>query len=201
MKKILLVQGLTLALFACLIITGGYLSGTNMTWTFAKGVSFKYASILAEYQDNPWFKPGLDIIRVIQALVTLVPIIELGIYIRIFKLLNESSKKNSRALTEALFKHRKQRNVLTLSGQFYCFCLETFVGILGNLMLSNSINHPLIDPSMYPIVVIIGSTIETLGKFCASPDMREFYFPRFFHSTFPQIIKAMEKKMPPKMMS
>ncbi len=187
-------QGLTQVTSTSLIVLGGCLSGTNMTWSFAKGVSFKYASILAQYQDNAWFKPGLKIIQVTQGVVTLVPVMELAIYIRLFKTLNQSNKENARMLPKALLKQRKQRNVLTLSGQFYCYILETIVINLGNLMLTSIVNHPLLDPSMFPIFVIIGSTIETIGKYWASPDMREFFFPKFFN----QVISVEDVRINPK---
>ncbi len=176
LRKVLVLQWIVVLILSSVTVIGGSLSGTNMTWTFAKGVSFKFSLILAEYQmKNGWYNIGITLVKAMTSFALMSILSELFLYMAIFRFLKQNDLRIASSLTKETLNFRKRRNVMTLSGQVFCFAVETFTLICGNLMINSVLEHPLLHPSMYPALLIFGSTLESLGKFFSSPDLRQHY--------------------------
>ena len=103
---------------------------------------------------------------------------EMAIYVFLFYDVyhhNEELKNgNSLGLSTDILNQRKQRNVITLVGQFLAFIIE-IIGV--NLILLVVVYHGTNDfVGIVPRLKIFGSALLMITYFLTSPELRNFYF-------------------------
>ena len=65
---------------------------------------------------------------------------------------------------------RNHKNVITLGGQAFSFFVELSVAIYCVIHM----NYTTADPSNMPILIIIGSTIVSVGQFVCSHELKRY---------------------------
>lgn len=103
-------------------------------------------------------------------------ILELLMYVFIFKHLKNHDEKKVQGLTKDIIQRRTKRNVITLSGQAWTFGIETILSIFLHVSINwESAASIFFSPQITPFYVILISSAVSFGQFFTSPEMRRFY--------------------------
>lgn len=107
--------------------------------------------------------------------VLLLSIIELAMYIQIFKALRKKDESMKTSIGKDMFLMRTNRNIISLSGQAFAFGIELIMMIITQIITHTNSTSPYFMPQMTTFNLVIASTILSIGQFLSSPDMRQFY--------------------------
>ncbi len=163
-----------ISLIAVLVLTGGIISGANVTYAFALGCSVEMCQILQEVKgyDLHTIRIGVLMNRAVNSIAQILLFFELAAYVTIFVGLYRNDEKVRLSLSETTVNYRRKRNAISLSGQVICFLTETFVSMLNALILSLGFN---LDLSLFPMSITLGSGITALVTMATSPELRRHY--------------------------
>ena len=162
------------ALLATFLLAG-YQVDTNTIIVFCRGYNLAMGAIFREYRGIPPYLS--NVVFGMWCFVTLIPFVELGIYIDLFWHLNDHDKETEQngLMPREAINQRRRRNIVTLSGQAFAFCIEAGFGFIISMMYL--IPDDILDASLHPILSIMLTTATAVAHFMASPELRRFYFP------------------------
>ena len=178
LKKILWYEGLTASLIVVLSMSLGYQLDPNTPVVLCRGYSIQMREIIRDYEnsdDSDRYISHVSIAIVIM-LGLVMPCVELGMYVYLYQHLSDNDRKieeRGGLPKEEIFRRRK-RNILTLYGQSFAFCIEAGFGFFFFMIQTR---HNMDEFFMEPILVLVISTVISVAQFWSSPDLKRFYFP------------------------
>ena len=88
--------------------------------------------------------------------------------------LEKRNGKNILNISEAIFRQRKRKNVITFVGQFACFIVEIVVSVIVQILTVYHGSN--VGNGLLPVIFISSSAILSTTFIMASPEIRRFYF-------------------------
>ena len=107
------------------------------------------------------------VIVIMQALF----LVELVIYIIIWHVLQKHDQGMKHLLSTMDLQQRKQKNVLTLSGQVISFFIEFIVSLFT---LAHVLNNDMADPTVMPVVIITSSSVISMSQLWTSHESKRY---------------------------
>ena len=142
----------------------GYQMDTNTIIVFCRGYSHAMGTISRDYHGilEMWHSTT---VLAIWSFVTVVPFVELGIYFNLYKHLNNNDQEIEQrgVLPKEVISQRRRKNIITLSGQAFAFCIEAGFGFIVSMM--NLIPDDILDASLHPILAIAFSSANAFAHF------------------------------------
>ena len=175
MSGLLRLQIVMVSTLVGIVVCGGVLADTNLSWSFVLGYSMEMSKIISEAkgQDIETIHIGMSLVMTANVMAQLLVLFELGCYIRIYISLHKNDKKVKMSLTKKAFSSRRKKNVMTLSGQIINFVMETLLTTIVTLLYTQ---HGLIEESNFPLSIVISSSVVAVASILTSPELKKYYF-------------------------
>ena len=171
-KIILAIQGFITIVGVIIAVIGSELHRAPMLIPFCKGISYEFFTTLRIYQgDHKYAQIGNILLTFNYLLVQSILILEIILYVILFKAFRQSDKKMEGKISASHSKKRFRKNTVNLMGQVVGFAIET-VYLFGAILF---MFFRLVGPYLWTYFGLCSHTFVALAMFLASPELRRHY--------------------------
>ena len=115
------------------------------------------------------------LLSTILLLARVFALVEICCYCAIFYQIFKNNKLNRANLPKKEITSRKNKNVVTLTGQVVSFIMESFTLMIVQVVSRSSNESKLVETSFSPIYLIIAVTVISISYFFSSHELKRHY--------------------------
>ena len=143
--------------------------------SYCQGYSLKMSKVLTQASGVSLeeINTASSLMFLIVCCVQAIIMAELGIYLLLFYHLYQNNELVKASISEDVLKSRRKRNLITLTGQFATFVVETSVSVVIQIAYITSEE---IEGSGISFMFVSTTALMTICHFWASPELKRFYF-------------------------